>query len=103
MVCFESTVQSSFHTFLVLIAYAAEVERGQQNSASEKPRAEFEHSPEGNQGKRRSQANQTQACQRLGQTSVGVRYKSLDTGPECCTYGRGKSQNRSPAAASRFL
>ena len=26
------------------------------------------------------------------QTCVGLRYKSLDTGPECCTYGRGKNQ-----------
>ena len=48
LVCFEFTVQSSLHTFLVLIVLATEVERGQQNSASEKPSEEFEHSPEGN-------------------------------------------------------
>ena len=48
MICFEFSVQSSLDTFLVLIVLAAEVNRGQQKSASEKPSEEFEHNPKAN-------------------------------------------------------
>ena len=104
MLCFEFTVFGIFHTFLVLIVNATEVERGQQKSAREKPSEkagkEFEHGPR----------------QREEDDSSGIRHKlvyawakrlcpylSLGTGPECCFCGRGKKpENRSPAAASRF-
>ena len=47
MICFEFTVCDIFHTFLVLIVNATQVERGQQKSTrkkpSEKPSEEFEH------------------------------------------------------------
>ena len=42
-------VRGNLHTLLVLIALPGEAERGQQNSASETPREEFEHSPVGYQ------------------------------------------------------
>ena len=48
MICFEFSVKCSLDTFLVLIVLATEVNRGQQNSASEKPSEEFEHSPKAN-------------------------------------------------------
>ena len=48
MIRFEFSDQTCLKTFLVLIVLATEVNRGQQNNASEKPSEEFEHSPKAN-------------------------------------------------------